>query len=159
MISTSTRSLKRGRPPTGDAQSPAERMRRYRARRRAAGFRAVTRYEPRARARLSAGELDARVVAARELALHCLAAKTIDADRALLTKVRARLQYWSRNHKEERPPAVLREWDELLSKPWAAIALFITDPASEPARLRRLSPFTIVLNPRERKRVFSAFEL
>jgi hypothetical protein len=159
MISTSTRSLKRGRPPTGDAQSPAERMRRYRARRRAAGFRAVTRYEPRTRARLSAGELDARVIAARDLALHCLAATKIDADRALLTKARARLAYWIRNHKEEQPSAALYEWDEVLSKPWAAIALFITDPGYDAAKLRRSSPFAVVLNARERKRVFSAFKV
>jgi len=158
MISTSTKSLKRGRPPTGKAQSPAERMRRYRAGRRSAGFRAVTRYEPRPRTRLSVGELDARVIAARDLALHCLAAKKIDVDRALLAKVRARLEYWSRNHKQERAPAVLSEWAAVLSKPWAAIALFITDPACEAGRLRRFSPFAVVLSSRERERVFSAFE-
>src|SRR5215212_7877805 len=102
--------LQRGRPPTGEAQTPAERMRRYRARQRAAGLRAVTRYEPPPRARLVAGELDNRIVAARDLAVHCLAAKKIDANRRLLAKVQRQLQYWLRNYNEEAPLTVLCEW-------------------------------------------------
>jgi hypothetical protein len=132
-------------------------MRRYRARQRAAGLRAVTRYETPPRARLSAGEVDRRIIAARDLALHCLAAKKIAVDRTLLAKVRNRLEYWHRDYKEGPPPTVLCEWAEVLSRPWSAIALFITDPDREAARLRHFSPFAIVLSPRERKRVYSAF--
>src|SRR5688572_33313860 len=86
-----------GRSINGEAQSPAQRMRRYRARRRAAGFRLVARYEASPRTRLSASELDQRIIQARALALHCLAAKKIDEDRALLKRVRQRLDYWRRN--------------------------------------------------------------
>ncbi len=132
-------------------------MRRYRARQRAAGLHAVTRYEPPPRARLSAAELDARIIEARDLALHCLAAKKIDTDRALLIRVRRRLEYWRRNYKEAAPPAALNEWAQVLSRPWAAIALFITAPGREAARLRRLSPFDIVLSSRERQRIYSVF--
>ncbi len=157
MTSAPTHPPKRGRPPTEEAQSPAERMRRYRARQRAAGLRAVTRYEPPLRARLSAAELDRRIIEARDLALHCFAAKKIAVDRTLLTKARRRLEYWRRNYKEEAPPTALHEWAQVLSRPWAAIALFITDPAREAARLRRFSPFAIVVTPHERKRIYSAF--
>src|SRR5687767_1693515 len=54
-----------GRPVTGEAQSPAQRMRRYRARKRAAGFRLVTRYETPPRTRLTASELDQLIIQAR----------------------------------------------------------------------------------------------
>ena len=58
------------RPRTDKAMSPAERVRRYRERRRAAGLRAVTRWR--------AGTpiwSDHRVQEARSLALHVLAAR------------------------------------------------------------------------------------
>lgn len=143
-----------GRPVTGEAQSPAQRMRRYRARRRAAGFRLVTRYEAPPRARLTASELDQRIIQARALALHCLAAKKIDEDRALLTRVQRRIDYWRRNAE---PLADVDVWDKVLSRPWAEIAIFITDPGVEAAQLRRISPFDIVLSPPERRRVYAAF--
>ena len=148
---------KRGRPPTGEAQSAAERMRRYRAAKRAAGFRAVTRYEPPPRSRLTASELDRRIIEARDLALHCLAAKKIDQNRMLLIKAARRLDYWRRVSKDSVPLASVDEWTEVMSKPWGAIAVFITNAAPEAARLRRLSPFDVVLTPRERKRIYAAF--
>src|SRR5688572_12189380 len=141
----STPHSKAGRPVTGEAQTAAERMRRYRSRQRAAGLRAVTRYEAPLPARLSPTELDRRIIDARSLAVHCLAAKKIDADRALLARVRQRLDYWRRNYGEEAPPAALDDWAEVLSKPWGAIALFMTDPKPDAARLRRTSPFDVVL--------------
>lgn len=149
----------RGRPVTGEALSPAERMRRYRARRRAAGFRAVTRYEVPRRWSLTASELDRRLVNARNLVLHCVAAKKIERDRTLLEKVRKRLDYWRRNSATAHPLAKLDEWEEILSRPWPAIALFITDPGTDAAPLRHVSPFEIVLSPTERRRIHSAFPI
>ena len=159
MVSASTQLSKRGRPPTGKAQTAAERMRRYRARRRALGLRAVTRYESPPPARLRAGELDARLVEARDLALRCLAAKKIDQRRPLLNKVRARLEYWRRNYTEEPPPATLDRWADVLSGTWPAIALLMMAQTPEAARLRRLTPFAVVLTANERKRIYSAFAL
>src|SRR5688572_31357173 len=98
-----------GRPITGEAQSPAQRMRRYRARRCAAGFRLVTRYEAPPRSRLTASELEQRIIQARALVLHCLAAKKIDEDRALLKRVRQRLDYWRRNAATSEPLAKVDE--------------------------------------------------
>jgi hypothetical protein len=150
---------KRGRPPTGEAQTPAERMRRYRARQRAAGLRVVTRYEPPPRARLSAHDLESRIIDARALALHCAAAKMIESDRTRLTKVRRRLEYWRRNYKGEQPPAVLDDWAEILALPWTAIALFIIGWDHDAARLSRHSPFEVVLSARQLKRIYAAFVL
>ena len=132
-------------------------MRRYRSRQRAAGLREVTRFESPPPVRLTSTELDRRIIDARSLALHCLAAKKIDADHALLTKVRQRLDYWRRNYLEDAPPAALDKWVEVLARPWGSIALFITDPKPDATRLRRTSPFDIVLTERERKRVYAAF--
>jgi hypothetical protein len=132
-------------------------MRRYRRRKKAAGLHLVTRYEAPARAKLTAAELDRRIIEARDLALHCLAAKKMDANRALLDRVRRRLDYWRRNSKEEGPPAALDAWSDILSKPWGAIAVFLTDSGPEAARLRHTSPFDVVLSAGERKRVYAAF--
>ena len=60
----------RGRPYTGEAQSPATRMRGYRRRKRAAGFQAVTIYERPARTVLTSTELERRIIDARGLALR-----------------------------------------------------------------------------------------
>jgi hypothetical protein len=132
-------------------------MRRYRRHKRAAGFQAVTFYEPPPRTVLTSTELDRRIIDARSLALHCIAAQRIESEPRLLQKVRQRIDYWRRNYRDERPPRRLEEWDYILSKPWPAIAVFITDPAPGAARLRRASPFEIILSARERKRVYAAF--
>src|SRR6266581_95962 len=138
-----------GRPPTGRARSAAERMRRYRARRRAAGL-------PAASAAISPGVLKHRIIEARSLAMHCLIARKIEADRRLLAAARRNLEKWIARHGDAVPRA-LEEWCEILDRPWPEIAALITD-ADEPAvRLRQSSPFAGVLTPGERRRVYEAF--
>ena len=117
----------------------------------------MTLYAPPPRTALTSNELDRRIIDARSLALHCVAAQKIESDPRLLRKVRQRIEYWRRNYGDETPPRRLEEWDYILSKPWPAIAVFITDPAPGAARLRRASPFEIVLSERDRKRVYAAF--
>lgn len=146
----------RGRPPTGDAQTAAERMRRYRQRQRDAGLRAVTRYEPPPRARLSSAQLEDRIIQARSLALHCLVARKVDKDRALLNKAKQRLDYWRRNF-DGKPPERLDEWAEIITWPWPALAAFLTDAGHRSTRLRQSSPFEILLTPGERTRIYAAF--
>src|SRR5207247_3492228 len=87
-----------GRPPTGRAQSAAERMRRYRARRRAAGLRVATRWLPAASAAISPGVLKHRILEARSLAMHCLIARKIEADPRLLAAARRNLEKWIARH-------------------------------------------------------------
>ena len=117
----------------------------------------VTRYEPPPRSRISATELDRRIIEARDLALHCVAAKKIDTKRALLERVRQRLDYWRRHYEPESPPILLDEWAALLAKPWGSIAIFITELSQEATRMRHMSPFDVVVSPSERKRIYSAF--
>jgi hypothetical protein len=145
----------RGRPPTGSAQSPAQRMRRYRERQRAAGLRAVTRMEAPVRT-LSGGALKHRIIEARSLAMHCLAAQKIMLDLALLDRVRRTLDAWRVRYGKDAPRA-LDEWAAILRRPWPQIAAFITDPGERATRLRQSTPFAGVLGVRERERMYAAF--
>jgi hypothetical protein len=139
------------RPRTGKALSDAERMRRYRASRHAAGLRAVTSWTPR-EPRWS----DHRIAEARSLAMHVRAARRIDADPALLARARATLHRWL-ERSPEHPPAALVEWKRLLERPWSEIAARATALSEEGARLRQSSPLATVLSEDERRRIHDAF--
>ena len=146
---------RRGRPPTGRALSAAERMRSYRTRHREAGLRVVSRLEPRARV-LPAGAISHRVLEARSLAMHCIAALKIERKPALLKVVRKTLAAWRERHAAA-PPRALDEWWDMLGRPWPEIAAFMTDAGEYATRLRQSSPFTCVLSAGERERVYAAF--
>ena len=145
----------RGRPPTGRAQSVAQRMRRYRERQRAAGLRAITRMEAPVHT-LSGGALKHRIIEARSLAMHCLAAQKIMRDPALLDQVRRTLEAWRVRYGKDTPRA-LDKWALILRRPWPQIAAFITDPGERATRLRQYTPFAGVLGARERARIYAAF--
>jgi len=145
-----------GRPSTGRAQSAAERMRRHRARQRAAGLRAATRWQSAAPAALSPGLLKHRIIEARSLAMHCLIARKIETDRRLLDAARRNLEVWTGRYGDA-PPRALGEWREILARPWPEIAALITDAGESAVRLRQSSPFAGVLTPAERRRVYEAF--
>jgi len=145
----------RGRPRTGRAQTAAERMRRYRARQRASGLRVLTRVEAPVRA-LSSGALQHRIIEARSLAMHCLAARKIEHNPALLDQVRRTLDVWRSRYGADVPRA-LDEWKTILRQPWPGIAAFITDQGERAMRLRQSTPFAGVLSARERERVYAAF--
>jgi hypothetical protein len=130
-------------------------MRRYRARRRAAGLRVVTKIESPVMA-LSAGALKHRILDARSLAMHCMAAAKIEQDRGLLRIVRKTFAGWRVRYRNRLPPA-LDEWRLLLGRPWAEISAIITDPCERATRLRQSSPFPTLLNPKERERIYDAF--
>lgn len=139
------------RPRTGRALSAAERMRRYRARRRAAGLRSVRSWMPR-----EATWSDHRVADARSLAMHVLAARRIGADPALLGRARATLDRWLDRYGEH-PPAAMIEWRALLARSWSEIAAHATALSEEGARLRQSSPLATVLSAEERRRIYDAF--
>lgn len=125
-------------------------MRRYRARQRA-----VTRLEAPVRT-LSDGALKHRIIEARSLAMHCLAAQKISRNPALLDQVRRNLETWRSRYGKDTPRA-LDEWEAILRRPWPAIAAFITDSGERATRLRQSTPFAGVLSARERERVYAAF--
>jgi hypothetical protein len=140
------------RPPrAGKALSNAERMRRYRARRRAAGLRSARSWVPR-----KATWSDHRVAEARSLAMHVLAARRIGTDPALLARARTTVGRWLLRY-PERVPAALLEWRDLLQRSWAEIAERATALTEEGARLRQSSPLATLLSAAERRRIHDAF--
>ena len=130
-------------------------MRSYRARQRAAGLRTVARVEARVPV-LLAGALTHRVLEARSLAMHCLAARKVARNPKLLKAVRRTLATWRARYACAVPRA-LDEWQLILGRPWPEIAAFMTDPGERATRLRQSTPFAGVLTARERERVYAAF--
>lgn len=149
------RRSKRGRPATGAALTPAERMRRLRARRKSAGLKAVVTWEPRT-PMVSAPYSAHRLIEARSLAMHAVIAAKLMRDPDLLEKPRENIERWSvRSGKN--PPRWIEQWRHILTRPYGEIAAFITDPSEEAARLRQSSPFAGMLTNEERRRIYEAF--
>jgi hypothetical protein len=126
-------------------------MRRYRARRRAAGLRATTRWSSPA-----ATWSDHRIAEARSLALHVLAARRIAADPALLSRARSTVERWLGRY-GDRAPAALLEWQALLERPWTEVVARATEQSEDAARLRQSSPLATLLPESARRRVHDAF--
>jgi hypothetical protein len=145
----------RGRPRTGTAMSAAERMRRFRERRKAAGLKPVVTWSakhPQTPSMYSSH----RLLEARSLALHAVIARKIDRDPALLAVAHRNIARWSARWADEEP-AWLKEWKGLLKQPWENIAALITELSENAARLRQSSPFAGVLTQEERRRIYEAF--
>ena len=143
----------RGRPRKANPMTAAERMRAYRKRKRDAGLKNIRRWEPMESARPYS---DHRILDARSLAMHCVIAQKISDDPTLLNKAKANLQRWLANS-EAPEPTYLREWQEILTRPWPEIAELITSMSEHATRLRSSSPFAGVLTPDERERIYAAF--
>jgi hypothetical protein len=151
----SNNSKKRGRPKKADAKSAAERMRAYRKRKRDAGLTSVRRWEP--VAGMSPGRYsDHRILDARSLAMHCKIVQKISRDPRLLEKAKDNLSRWSA--KIDGPePRHLKEWRQILEKPWLTIAEIMTSMSEGATRLRSSSPFAGILNEKEREQIYAAF--
>ena len=99
---------------------------------------------------------DHRILDARSLAMHCKIAQKISRNPDLLDKARANLERWSA--KSGKPqPQYLREWGEILARPWPEIAELITNMNEDATRLRSSSPFAGVLTADERDQIYAAF--
>lgn len=146
---------KRGRPKTANPMTAAERMRAYRKRKRAAGFKSESRWVP-AREDGISRYSDHRLLDARSLAMHCKIAQKISRNPELLTVAKQNLARWRQKSAGDNPP-YLAEWQEILDRPWMEIAGFITNTSEEATRLRSSSPFAGVLSTVERRRIYEAF--
>lgn len=146
---------KLGRPRKANPKTPAERMRAYRKRKRDAGLKSVRQWEP------VEGEglrqySDHRILDARSLAMHCKIAQKITRKPILLDKAKANLHRWIA--KSDGPlPLYLREWQEILLRPWPDVAELITSMSEDATRLRSSSPFAGVLTTEERDQIYAAF--
>lgn len=145
----------RGRPSTGSALTPAERMRRLRQRRKAAGLKSVTAWIPE-KPQTAPTYSSHRLLEARSLAMHAVIARKIERDPKLLAIAHRNVQRW-RTRWNDAPPAWLEEWQEVLKQPWQHIAALITEPSENGARVRQSSPFAGILTNEERWRVYEAF--
>lgn len=135
--------------------TPAERMRAYRKRKRDAGLKSVRRWEPEEPIRTRAYS-DHRILDARSLAMHCKIAQKITRDPALLNKAKANLERWIAKSGDQQPE-YLREWKQILERPWPEIAELITGMSEDATRLRSSSPFAGVLTASERDQIYEAF--
>jgi hypothetical protein len=146
--------LKRGpgRPRKPDAPDAAERMRTARERKRRAGFRLHQSW-------VNAGPQvysDHQRLDARSLAMHCLVAKKLLANPALIAQARSTLARW-RARAAEPVPSYFLEWKRILEGSPEEIAAFLASMREDATRLRQSSPFTNLLTPEERARIFEAF--
>lgn len=155
MATSKQRKRSRGRPPTGKAMTAAERMRRWRERRKAAGLKPVVSWVSEEDQQQSTYSSH-RLLDARSLALHAVIARKIERDPALLEIAHRNLARWSAQRQGDAPPW-LEEWREVLKQPWPRVAAFITNPGEHATRLRQSSPFAGVLTNEERWRVYEAF--
>lgn len=148
-------SRKRGRPPKAHPKSAAERMRAYRQRQRAAGLKSVSRWVP-----AESGQIgpysDHRILDARSLALHCKIAQKVSRRPELLDIARNNVDRWTERSAGE-TARYLREWARILDRPLPEILQFITCTSEEAMRLRQSSPFTGILDAKEREQVYAAF--
>jgi hypothetical protein len=119
------------------------------------GLRPVTRMQARVSS-ISTGAIKHRIIEARSLAMHCLAAQKIMLEPELLGKVRRTLDAWRQRYGKDTPRA-LEQWAVILRRPWPQIAAFITDPGEHATQLRQSTPFAGVLSARDRNRVYAAF--
>ena len=133
----------------------AERMRTYRKRKRDAGLKSVRRWEPE-EGNGKRPYSDHRILDARSLAMHCKIAQKIMRDPSLLNKAKANLERWTARSTDPKPQH-LREWKQILERPWPEIAELITSMSEEATRLRSSSPFAGVLTAEERDQIYEAF--
>lgn len=88
--------------------------------------------------------------------MHCLVARKLLADPALLARARGTLARW-RAQAADPVPSYFLEWGRILERSPAEIAAFLASMREDATRLRQSSPFTNFLTREERARIFEAF--
>src|SRR6202048_2354840 len=136
-----------GRPRKPGAPDAAERMRAARERKRRAGFRLHQGWVNAA----PQGYSDHQRLDARSLAMHCLVARKLLANPALIAQARSTLARW-RAPAAETVPSYFLEWGLLLEGSPEEVAAFLASMREDATRLRQSSPFTNLLTPEERAR-------
>jgi hypothetical protein len=93
---------------------------------------------------------------ARSLAMHCLVARKLLANSALIAQARSTLARW-RARAAEPVPSYFVEWARILEGSPEEIAAFLASMHEDATRLRQSSPFTKLLTSGERARIYAAF--
>lgn len=76
-----------------------------------------------------------------------------DPERAGLKKAQATCRRWFQSD----PATAIREWIEILERPWDEIRQVLLDESEEGQRLRQSSPFCGILTPQERWSIYRSF--
>jgi tRNA-dihydrouridine synthase len=127
-------------------------MRKVRERKRRAGFRLHQSWIHAAPQVYS----DHQRLDARSLAMHCLIARKLLANPALITQVRSTLVRWKAKAAEP-VPSYFSEWERVLDGSPEEIAAFLASMREDATRLRQSSPFTNLLTSEERAKIYTAF--
>jgi hypothetical protein len=90
----------------------------------------------------------------RSLAMHRLVAVKMQADPALLDKVRETVRRWQES--DGSPKLALAEWERILSGPVDQVAQFMTERSERATRLRQSSPFVGILTEAERQTIYES---
>jgi hypothetical protein len=98
---------------------------------------------------------DHQRTAARSLALHCLIARKLLVNAALVVRARDILTSW--RPAPDTNPSHIDEWERILEASTEEIACFLASMSEDAARLRQLSPFAGFVTPEERSRIYGAF--
>jgi hypothetical protein len=93
---------------------------------------------------------------ARSLAMHCLVAKKLQANPALIDQARKTLERWKAQAAKPLP-SVLSEWEQILESSQEDVASFVVSTHEDATRLRQSSPFTGILTLEERTEIYEAF--
>ena len=88
--------------------------------------------------------------------MHSLAARKILATPALITQARCTLARW-RAQAAEPVPSYFLEWGRVLDGSPEEIAAFLVSTSKDATRLRQSSPFTNLLTPEERSKIYEGF--
>jgi hypothetical protein len=141
-----------GRPRKSGAPDAAERMRTSRERKRRAGFRLHQSWVDAAPKVYS----DHQRLDARSLAMHCIVARKLLANPALIDQARGTLARW-RAQAAEPLPSYFLEWGRIFEASPEAVAGFLASMHEDATRLRQSSPFTNLLSHEERSRIYEVF--
>jgi hypothetical protein len=88
--------------------------------------------------------------------MHCLVARKLLTDPALIDQARDRLARWKAQAAEPMPN-YFNEWEAILEESPEAIAGFLASMREDATRLRQSSPFSALLTSAERSRIYRAF--
>jgi acyl-CoA reductase-like NAD-dependent aldehyde dehydrogenase len=89
--------------------------------------------------------------------MHCLVARKLLATPALTAQARSTLARW-RAQAAEPVPSYFLEWARILEGSKEEIAALLASMHEDATRLRQSSPFTNLLTPEERARIYEAFQ-
>ncbi len=91
----------------------------------------------------------------RSLAMVRAIVAKIDRDPARLGLAKARniCERWAR----ERPRPAIKEWLDVLDRPWEQVRAVLLDESDEGQRLRQSDPFCGILTPEERWKIYREY--